>query len=81
MCFTSAVRLAYFLLWNDILCYVSRCLNVAPVSPMHLNCACATRVIVGDGKMCRSIARLAVNIMRMRYDRGSLSIKLLSIFN
>ena len=34
MCFASSVRLAYFLLRNDSLCCVYRCLNVPSVSPM-----------------------------------------------
>ena len=34
MCFTSSVRLAYFLLRNDSLCCVHRCLNLSSVSPM-----------------------------------------------
>ena len=35
MCFANSVRLAYFLLRNDSLCYVYRCLNVPSVSPMQ----------------------------------------------
>ena len=35
MCFANSVRLAYFLLRNDSLCYVYRCLDVPSVSPMQ----------------------------------------------
>ena len=35
MCFANSVRLAYFLLRNDSLYYVYRCLNVPSVSPMQ----------------------------------------------
>ena len=34
MCFASLVLFAYFLLQNDTLCSVYRCLNVRSVSPM-----------------------------------------------
>ena len=35
MCFANSVRLAYFLLRNDSLCYLYLCLNVLSVSPMQ----------------------------------------------
>ena len=35
MCFANSVRLVYFLLRNDNLCCVYRCLNASSLSPMQ----------------------------------------------